>query len=216
MSTCNKSIATAIFASALVAAVAAPLGGARAATFTDNFNEYAQQLGNTDGLPSLLDTTWKQTATSIDVIGTGSFDFYPGNGNYIDLNGTPGPGALQTVLSFGPGSYSLSFDLGGNANGDGEKTTIISLGTWSTSITLPSSHPLTLNTFNFSTTTSGQLAFAMQVPVQGNLNIGNILDNVTLTATPLPSTWLMLIAGFAGFGFLAYRGTKKTVGFAAA
>ena len=27
--------------------------------------------------------------------------------------------------------------------------------------------------------------------------------------TPLPSTWLMLIAGFAGFGFLAYRGTNK-------
>ena len=33
--------------------------------------------------------------------------------------------------------------------------------------------------------------------------------NFTTSATPLPSTWLMLIAGFAGFGFLAYRGTKK-------
>ena len=31
-----------------------------------------------------------------------------------------------------------------------------------------------------------------------------------LTATPLPSTWTMLIAGFAGLGFAAYRGTKKT------
>ena len=30
------------------------------------------------------------------------------------------------------------------------------------------------------------------------------------SATPLPSTWLMLIAGFVGFGFLAYRGTKKS------
>ncbi len=28
-------------------------------------------------------------------------------------------------------------------------------------------------------------------------------------ATPLPSTWTMLIAGFAGLGFFAYRGTKK-------
>jgi hypothetical protein len=27
--------------------------------------------------------------------------------------------------------------------------------------------------------------------------------------TPLPSTWTMLIGGFVGFGFLAYRGTKK-------
>ncbi len=35
------------------------------------------------------------------------------------------------------------------------------------------------------------------------------LDNVSLTATPLPSTWTMLIAGFVGLGFFAYRGTKK-------
>ena len=28
-------------------------------------------------------------------------------------------------------------------------------------------------------------------------------------ASPLPSTWTMLIAGFVGFGFFAYRGSKK-------
>ncbi len=40
-------------------------------------------------------------------------------------------------------------------------------------------------------------------------------DRGTLTAgpggvsqTPLPSTWMMLIAGIVGLGFLAYRGTK--------
>jgi hypothetical protein len=32
----------------------------------------------------------------------------------------------------------------------------------------------------------------------------------TVTATPLPSTWTMLIAGFVGLGFFAYRGTKKS------
>jgi hypothetical protein len=31
----------------------------------------------------------------------------------------------------------------------------------------------------------------------------------TANATPLPSTWLMLLSGFIGIGFLAYRGTKK-------
>ena len=35
------------------------------------------------------------------------------------------------------------------------------------------------------------------------------LDDVSLTATPLPPTWTMLIAGFVGLGFFAYRGTKK-------
>jgi hypothetical protein len=34
------------------------------------------------------------------------------------------------------------------------------------------------------------------------------LDAVCATTTPLPSTWLMLIAGFVGLGFLVYRSTK--------
>jgi hypothetical protein len=32
---------------------------------------------------------------------------------------------------------------------------------------------------------------------------------LSTAATPLPSTWLMLLSGFAGLGFFAYRGTKK-------
>jgi putative ATP-dependent endonuclease of OLD family len=38
------------------------------------------------------------------------------------------------------------------------------------------------------------------------------LDNVSVdgaSATPLPSTWLMLLSGFLGLGYFAYRGTKK-------
>ncbi len=31
----------------------------------------------------------------------------------------------------------------------------------------------------------------------------------SVTATPLPSAWTMLIAGFVGLGFFAYRGSKK-------
>jgi len=34
--------------------------------------------------------------------------------------------------------------------------------------------------------------------------------SLSVSQTPLPSTWTMLIAAFAGFGFLAYRGTKKS------
>jgi hypothetical protein len=33
--------------------------------------------------------------------------------------------------------------------------------------------------------------------------------NMDFSATPLPSTWTMLIAGFIGLGLLAYRGAKK-------
>ena len=34
-------------------------------------------------------------------------------------------------------------------------------------------------------------------------------DQDDISATPLPSTWLMLLSGFVGLGFFAYRGTKK-------
>jgi hypothetical protein len=36
-----------------------------------------------------------------------------------------------------------------------------------------------------------------------------------LVATPLPSTWLMLLSGFVGLGYFAYRGSKKAVAIAA-
>jgi hypothetical protein len=41
------------------------------------------------------------------------------------------------------------------------------------------------------------------------INIDPILDNVSVTATPLPSAWTTLITGFIGLGFFAYRGTKS-------
>jgi hypothetical protein len=37
-----------------------------------------------------------------------------------------------------------------------------------------------------------------------------------VSTTPLPSTWLMLLGGFVGLGFFAYRGTKKRTALAAA
>ncbi len=39
--------------------------------------------------------------------------------------------------------------------------------------------------------------------------VGNDLT-INFTATPLPSTWLMLLGGLFGLGLFAYRGTKKS------
>jgi hypothetical protein len=41
------------------------------------------------------------------------------------------------------------------------------------------------------------------------LSLNLLTSGVVITGTPLPSTWTMLIAGFAGLGFFAYRGSKK-------
>jgi hypothetical protein len=42
------------------------------------------------------------------------------------------------------------------------------------------------------------------------------LWSLTAVATPLPSTWLMLLSGFVGLGFFAYRGAKKNASVLAA
>lgn len=34
---------------------------------------------------------------------------------------------------------------------------------------------------------------------------------ITINPTPLPSTWLMLLSGFVGLGYFAYRGMTKNV-----
>jgi hypothetical protein len=205
-----------------VAASAAIIAGSASAAdaavvFADNFDSYAYQLN------------WAPPANwiapgpgAVDLIGetttSTGFDFDPGNGGYVDLDGSNEiAGTLQTTQSFGPGTYTLTFDLGGNARGDVSKTTTITLGDWSTSLTLPSSAPLALQTFTF-TTSGGQLSFSDDDA--GNQDMGNILDNVTLSSMPATteviaadapeaSTWAMMLMGFAGLGAAGYRRVRK-------
>src|SRR5258708_4108227 len=109
--------------------------GAKAAVvFSDNFDNYAYQL---NWAPQ---SNWTAPGPgTVDLIGETTtetaFNFYPGNGGYVDLEGSNGlSGKLQTVLSFLPGTYTLTFDLGGNARDDATTTTVLSLGSFSASI----------------------------------------------------------------------------------
>jgi hypothetical protein len=44
----------------------------------------------------------------------------------------------------------------------------------------------------------------------GGLNPEDLVLSVTTTAVPEPSTWAMMLAGFAGLGALVYRASRKT------
>jgi subtilase-type serine protease len=46
--------------------------------------------------------------------------------------------------------------------------------------------------------------------VGGGMNPENLVLSVTTTPVPEPSTWAMILAGFAGIGFLTYRASRKT------
>ena len=124
----------------------------------------------------------------------------------MDLDGTTGngntpAGELDSLASFGPGSFTLSFDLRGNGRKIGPnpapaQTTVVSLGAWSTSITQPNAAPFTHYSFTFASGLGGKLRFAEN---SASDQRGNVLDNVLLTtaATPEPASWSMMLVGFA-------------------
>lgn len=196
-----------IFVSALACAQASE---AATVIFSDDFNSTAQQLNQT------AFAQWTVTSGSVDVIGdSGSYAFLPaGNGNYVDLNGSSGqPGQLTTNMIFAAGTYLVSFQLAGSQGGankvdPADHTTQVgfSLGGTTQSLTLHSTDPLNSYSFWFSTS-GGQLSFTDLVG--GNPNVGNLLDNVSVSSVPEPSTWAMMILGFVGLGFLGYRNSVK-------
>lgn len=187
-------LGTAIFAAPTYAGV----------VLQENFNGETPDELNWTGNSNFLPTSPPGT---VDLIGVGgAFDFLPGNGGYLDLDGSSGTGnnpagEITSVASFAAGTYTLTFDLAGNRRNAPDQTTRISLGNFSTDISLGSSAGFTPYSFTF-TTTGGNLIFTELGPSNQQ---GNLLDDVVLTAVPEPSTWAMMILGFLGLGFMGYR-----------
>lgn len=195
-----------VAASALLAGVTMSQASSAAPLLQDNFD----LAGPGDHLNWGGDSVFKSTSApaSVDLIGVGgSYNFLPGHGSYIDLDGSTGSGnnpagQLTSVASFGPGSYTITFDLAGNQRGAASQETVVSLGGFSQAFTLASGVGFTTHSITFTTLTGGHLKFTETGPSDQQ---GNLLDNVVLTAVPEPSTWAMMILGFFGVGFVAYR-----------
>ena len=135
-----------------------------------------------------------------------------GNGGYF--------GVKQTIATTPGTQYLLSFYLGSDPRYGLQDGLTATASAGPTSATFTSTNDgLTQNLWQLETMLFTATGTSTDITLLGasanNSYIG--LDNVTVDPTPLPSTWLMLISGFVGLGFLAYRGTKKNaVAFAAA
>ncbi|HYW13750.1 MAG TPA: hypothetical protein VE871_17440 [Longimicrobium sp.] len=96
-------------------------------------------------------THWRVEGGTVDLVGAGSdWDFHPGNGLYVDLDGDrpdgirfePGILVSREAFALAPGVYELRFRLGGSRRGD-ENTVEVALGgVHRERITLPSEAPL--------------------------------------------------------------------------
>ncbi|MGE3848700.1 MAG: PEP-CTERM sorting domain-containing protein [Gammaproteobacteria bacterium] len=174
--------------------------------FSDSFD--SEVLGVNQSLDN-----WTVSDGTIDVVGTGFFDFYPGNGNYLDLDGSTGNAGIITtnaVFNLLPGLYSLTFQLGGSARGDTNSVTVSLGSAFNEVFTLASNDGLQNITRTFSLSSalgSASLSFNHA----GGDNLGLLLDDVlldftrTTTAVPEPSSLALLAVA----GVLAARRGRR-------
>jgi hypothetical protein len=150
---------------------------------------------------------------NVDLIGNGNNDFLPGNGLYVDMNGTPGPGELVSKQDFSllPGiTYTLAFDLAGSQRGF-EDTVDVSIGNaYSSSFSLASSTPFVLETIPITVATPTSVNLSFQSLAGDNADIGLLLDNVSLVqnspnGTPEPGAIGLLIGVIIARATIASR-----------
>ncbi len=187
--------------------LAAGAVSANAATlFTDNFNADPLGLNST---PS----GWTVSGGTVDTIGTGFYDFYAGNGNYIDMDGSSNnAGRIDTVATFNliaGQTYTIKFDLG--KNNVSTETLNVGLGSslLQTIVMAAGAVPSFVQQVVTFLAVSNESGATLHFEALGNDNQGPVIDNIELSSVPVPAALPLLAAGLGLMGFMGRRMRKN-------
>jgi hypothetical protein len=174
---------------------------AQAATFSfsDNFNA---ENGSTAQLGYTSFANWNVSKADVDLIGNGQFDFFPGNGLYVDLNGNaPGGLTSKTTYAFNTGDVvNLGFTLAGAGDASNPSVTVALGSLFSQTFNRTQGQAFTPFTTSFvvGANTNAALSFTSN----GGTNGGLLLDNVSLaSAASVPTTAVPEPSDLAGTAF---------------
>ena len=172
---------------------------------------------------SSINADTRFTSTEPQHLNSNFTSLSPNGGNFMGLDGDPAAnGPLeQTIMGLTSGKkYVLSFDWAGielsNRTGYNSITLTGSFGgdAFSTLTYLNSASAgapgsfsgWSTASFTFTANASSELLSFLSVGTPaGNVPPFALLDGVSLTAVPEPSTWAMMFVGFAGLGYAALR-----------
>jgi hypothetical protein len=177
------------------------------------FDDFNTETYGTPATPS----NWTVVGGSVDIIGSGpahtQWDLIPGNGYYIDLDGSTGaPGLLATnvAIILAPGEYELSYDLAGNHRIAGTDLVAVDVGGGGWLETIGDyMQPLTTysHTFALGAPTLMLITFGDVSGSPGD-NTGPLLDNVRLDVIPAPGAILL---GSIGAGLVGWLRRRRTL-----
>jgi PEP-CTERM motif len=108
----------------------------------------------------------------------------------------------QYTLTFDYGSFGGPQSIGVFLNGGQILSETTNYSTNNLSNIL-SSYSVTFNA------PAGPVTLEFRDTSSNTINADGLLDNISITAVPEPSTWAMMILGFAGIGYMTYRRKRQ-------
>jgi hypothetical protein len=160
---------------------------------------------HTPGTASFNGLTFTDGSFSISTDGTvnlGTFQLHNGTDHYV----TP----FELLVTFSapagttPGSGDFTAALTGHVTGDHDGPVAINFDN-------------TAQTFNYAGGSFTLTVLDLNVPAgQQNTSVALTGTIQSVAAVPEPSTWAMMILGFAGVGFMAYRRRNQSASLRAA